>query len=126
VHARRSGAIASTLLTPSRRLQDGVNEDGLSHRVPGFKLRQKLVEVVDVPAPSTLGSMMTSSLPRMAATISITSSSAQGELSALMRVHNPVAPKSFAFAIAMNPRAPPLWHRPGWRLPDCRGRHRPA
>ena len=41
--------------------------------------------------PSTLGSMMTSSLLPIAATISVTSSSAQGELSALMRVHNPVA-----------------------------------
>ena len=31
------------------------------------------------------------------------SSSAQGELSALMRVHSPVAPKSTAFAISINP-----------------------
>ncbi len=54
-------------------------------------------------APSTLGSMMTSSLSPTAATISITSSSAQGELSALMRVHRPVAPKSLAFAIVMKP-----------------------
>ena len=46
--------------------------------------------------PSTLGSMMTSSLLPAAATISVTSSSAQGELSALMRVHSPVAPKSVA------------------------------
>ena len=37
--------------------------------------------------PSTLGSMMTSSLLPMAPTISVMSSSAQGELSALMRVH---------------------------------------
>ena len=40
--------------------------------------------------PSTLGSMMTSSLLPTAATISVTSSSAHGELSALMRVHSPV------------------------------------
>ena len=45
-------------------------------------------------APSTFGSMMTSSLLPTAATISVTSSSTQGELSALMRVHRPVAPKS--------------------------------
>ncbi len=47
-------------------------------------------------APSTFGSMMTSSLPPTAATISQMSSSTHGELSALMRVHNPVAPKSHA------------------------------
>ena len=49
--------------------------------------------------------MTTSSLLPIAATISVTSSSAQGELSALMRVHRPVAPKSVAFAMAMKPRA---------------------
>ena len=53
--------------------------------------------------PSTLGSMMTSSLLPTAPTISEMSSSAQGELSALMRVHKPVEPKSTAFAIAMKP-----------------------
>src|SRR5262245_50030188 len=53
--------------------------------------------------PSTFGSMITSSLSPTAATISVTSSSAQGELSALIRVHNPVAPKSQEFAIAINP-----------------------
>ena len=47
-------------------------------------------------APSTLGSMTTSSLLPTAATISVMSSSAQGELSALIRVHSPVAPKSTA------------------------------
>ncbi len=54
-------------------------------------------------APSTLGSIITSSLLPTAAEISVTSSSAHGELSALMRVHKPVAPKSCACAIAMNP-----------------------
>ena len=59
--------------------------------------------------PSTLGSMTTSSLSPTAPTISITSSSAQGELSALMRVHSPVAPKSIALAMSMKPaRAAPL------------------
>lgn len=53
--------------------------------------------------PSTLGSMITSSLSPTAPTISITSSSAQGELSALMRVHSPVDPKSTLFAISINP-----------------------
>ena len=48
-------------------------------------------------APSTLGSMTTSSLSPTAATISMTSSSAHGELSALIRVHSPVVPKSLAF-----------------------------
>ena len=56
-------------------------------------------------APSTLGSMMTSSLLPIAATISVMSSSAQGELSALMRVHSPVAPNSIALAMAMKPLA---------------------
>ncbi len=53
--------------------------------------------------PSTLGSMMTSSLSPTAPTISTTSSSAQGEFNALIRVHRPVAPKSFAFAMSMKP-----------------------
>ncbi len=47
-------------------------------------------------APSTFGSMTTSSLSPIAATISAMSSSTQGEFSALMRVHSPVAPKSRA------------------------------
>ena len=47
--------------------------------------------------------MITSSLSPTAPTISTTSSSSQGELSALTRVHMPVAPKSLAFAIAMKP-----------------------
>ena len=54
-------------------------------------------------APSTLGSMMTSSLLPIAATISVMSSSAQGEFSALIRVQRPVAPKSVALAMAMKP-----------------------
>ena len=54
--------------------------------------------------PSTFGSMTTSSLAPTSATISRMSSSAQGEFSALMRVHSPVPPKSFAFAISMKPR----------------------
>ena len=53
--------------------------------------------------PSTLGSMTTSSLAPTAGTISSTSSSAHGELSALMRVHSPVSPQSWAWAMAMNP-----------------------
>src|SRR6266700_5050056 len=47
--------------------------------------------------------MTTSSFSPTAPTISTTSSSIQGELSALMRVHRPVVPKSLAFAIAMKP-----------------------
>src|SRR5215831_4041713 len=54
-------------------------------------------------APSTLGSMTTSSFSPTAPTISITSSSIHGELRALIRVHRPVVPKSFAFAMAMKP-----------------------
>ena len=54
--------------------------------------------------PSTFGSMMTSSLAPAAGTISRMSSSAQGELRALMRVHRPVWPKSLALAMSMKPR----------------------
>src|SRR5882757_5329886 len=54
-------------------------------------------------APSTFGSMTTSSFDPTAATISTMSSRSHGELSALTRVHRPVAPKSFALAMAMNP-----------------------
>src|SRR6476619_21603 len=53
--------------------------------------------------PSTFGSMTTSSFEPTAATISSMSSRSHGELSALTRVHRPVAPKSLAFAIAMKP-----------------------
>src|SRR5262249_46157201 len=53
--------------------------------------------------PSTLGSMMASSLLPTATTISAMSSSAQGEFSALIRVHSPVDPKSTLPAISMNP-----------------------
>ena len=53
--------------------------------------------------PSTFGSMITSSFDPTAPTISTMSSRSHGELSALTRVHRPVAPKSFALAIAMKP-----------------------
>ena len=53
--------------------------------------------------PSTFGNIITSSLLPIAATISVMSSSTHGELSALIRVHRPVAPKSVAFAMAMKP-----------------------
>ena len=53
--------------------------------------------------PSTFGSIITSSLLPTAETIWVMSSSAQGELSALMRVHSPVAPKSLACAMSMKP-----------------------
>ena len=55
--------------------------------------------------PSTFGSMMTSSLLPAAATISLTSSSIQGEFRQLMRVQRPVVPKSFSRAMAMKPGA---------------------
>src|SRR5581483_11283229 len=54
-------------------------------------------------APSTFGSMTTSSLLPTAATIAVISSSIHGEFSALMRVHNPVSPNSHALAMAMKP-----------------------
>jgi hypothetical protein len=47
--------------------------------------------------------MMTSSLRPTAATISVMSSSAHGEASALMRVHSPVAPNSLDRASVMKP-----------------------
>ena len=53
--------------------------------------------------PSTFGSMTTSSFDPTAATISSMSSRSHGELSALTRVHRPVAPKSLAWAMAMKP-----------------------
>ena len=56
-------------------------------------------------APSTFGSMITSTLLPTRATISNRSSRIQGELSALTRVHNPTEPKSQALAISMKPCA---------------------
>ena len=94
-----AAAIASTLLTPCAVSRMAWIRIGFLMRVARLELRQQLVEIVDVPGPSTFGSMMTSSLLPTAPTISVMSSSAQGELSALMRVHSPVAPKSIAFAI---------------------------
>ncbi len=53
--------------------------------------------------PSTFGSITTSSLSPMAATIWNRSSSTQGLLSALIRVHRPVSLKSTARATSMKP-----------------------
>ena len=54
--------------------------------------------------PSTFGSITTSSLSPTSPTTSRRSSSIQGLLRALIRVHKPVAPKSLALARAMKPR----------------------
>jgi hypothetical protein len=71
--------------------------------VLGFKLGEKLIEIMDVPGALDLRQHDDVELLPDAATISQMSSSTHGELSALMRVHNPVAPKSHAFAMAMKP-----------------------
>src|SRR5690606_33392827 len=53
--------------------------------------------------PSTLGTMMTSSLWPISGTRVVRSSSTQGESRLLIRVHSWVSPKSFALAISTRP-----------------------
>ena len=98
-------AIASTLLTPCAVSRMAWIRIGFAQFVARFELREQLVEIVDVPRAIDLRQHDDVELVADRATISVTSSSAQGELSALMRVHSPVAPKSVAFAISMKPRA---------------------
>ena len=49
VHARRGGRDRLDIVDAFGRLQDGVDQDRLLHRVPRLELRQQLVEIVDVP-----------------------------------------------------------------------------
>jgi hypothetical protein len=49
VHARRGGRDRLDVVDALGGLQDGVDEDRLSHLVPGLELGEKLVEIVDVP-----------------------------------------------------------------------------
>ena len=77
--------------------------------------------------PSTFGSITTSSLSPTSPTISVMSSSTQGLFSALMRVHSPVAPKSYRLGHGDEAVARGLaWRRPGSRPRGCRARRRPA
>ncbi len=55
MHARRRGGDRLDIVDALRGLQNGVNEDRLAHRMLRLKLRQKLVEVVDVPGALDLG-----------------------------------------------------------------------
>ena len=70
----------STLLTPSAVSRMAWIRIGLLDGVPRLQLRKELIEIVDVPGPSTLGSMITSSLCPTAPTISMTSSSIHGRV----------------------------------------------
>jgi len=96
-----------------------VDQDRFLDRVLGFKLGEKLIEIMDVPRTFDLGSIITSSLPPIAATISVTSSSAHGEFSALIR--GPQAGSAelggpSPMAMKPLPRAPP-WRRRNGGLP---------
>ena len=54
-------------------------------------------------APSTFGTMITSSLSPISATSRVRSSSIHGESRLLIRTHSWVSPKSFDLAISMSP-----------------------
>ena len=87
-------------------LEDGVDQDRLLDAVLGLELGQKLIEIMDVPCALDLRQHDdVELLPDRRRRSRVMSSSTQGELSALMRVHNPVSPKSQAFAMAMKPDA---------------------
>ena len=49
VHARRSAGDVGDVVDAFGGLQDGVDEDRLFDGVLGFELRQKLIEIMDVP-----------------------------------------------------------------------------
>ena len=49
VHPRRSARDRRHIVDALGGFQDGMNEDRLLHRVLGLKLRQKLIEIMDVP-----------------------------------------------------------------------------
>jgi len=70
-------AIEATLLTP-RRSPNGVNEDRVFHAILRFKLSQQLIEIMDVPSAFDLRQHDDVELLPIAATISVISSSTQG------------------------------------------------
>ena len=96
VHARGGGGDRLDVLHALGGLQDRVDQDRAGDLVARLELRQQLVEIVDVPRPLDLGQHHHVELVAGRARRSrVMSSSAQGEFSALMRVHRPVVPKSF-------------------------------
>ncbi len=95
--------IASTLVTPLRGLEQSVQEDRLADAIPGFEQRDVLIDEVDVPRPSTLGIMITSTLLPTCLMISVMSSSTHGLFRALIRTHMPVSPKSCPLSSSMKP-----------------------
>ena len=119
--------MASTLLTPSAVSRMAWIRIGFLTRVLGLELRQKLIEIVDVPRSFDLGQHDDVELVADAATISVTSSSTHGELRQLMRVHRPgraevVLARHRDEALARRF----LLSRPGSRPRDCRARRRPG
>ena len=99
MHPRRGAGDRLYVVDALRRFQDGVNQNWFFDFVACFDLRQQLVKIMNVPGAVDLGQHDDVELVADRAHDFDTSSSAQGELSALMRVHNPVAPYSTAFAI---------------------------
>ena len=120
VHARRGRGDRLDVVDALGGFQDGVDQDRLFDGMPGLELGQELIEIMDVPRALDLGQHDDVELAADRGDDSVMSSSAQGEFSALIRVHRPVAPKSTAFAIAMKPVARlRAWRRREWRPRDC-------
>ena len=104
MHAGRGGGDRRDIVDALRGLQDGMDQDRLGDRVPRLQLGEKLVEVVDVPRALDLGQHDHVELVAdRSHDLDACRREAHGELSALTRVHRPVAPKSLALAMAMKP-----------------------
>ena len=104
VHARRGGGDGGDVVDALGGFQDGVDQD----RLASCRGAPRAGPATDrdngcptAPRPSAASPRRACRRPRRRSRS--TSSSTHGELSALMRVHSPVAPKSLALAMAMKP-----------------------
>ena len=103
VHARGGRGDRLDVVYALRGFQDGVDQDRLLDRMLGLQLGQELIEIVDVPRALDFGQHDDVELVANRSDDSVTSSSIQGELSALIRVQSPGAPNSTALAMATKP-----------------------
>jgi hypothetical protein len=94
VHARAGAADGLDVGHPLRRLEQGMQQNRFADRVLRFEQRDVLIDEMNVPRPSTLGIMITSSLLPTCLMICSRSSSTHGLFKALMRTHIAVSPKS--------------------------------
>jgi hypothetical protein len=102
------------------RLEDGVEQDRLLHAVLRLKLGEELVEIVDVPRPSTLGSIITSSRSPTPATISVHVVQHPRRVEAVDARPQATWAEIGGVGHLDEAGAPPPWRRREWRPRDCR------